>query len=67
MGCKHCTSGLGKACQGPDGLDDLEAACTCECHFENQDLFVDEEVEFEDWSEFEEEKNTAKAQRRQEE
>ena len=32
MGCKYCTSGLGEACQGPPGLDDLEVACDCECH-----------------------------------
>jgi len=32
MGCKYCASGLGEACQGPLGLDDLEVACDCECH-----------------------------------
>ena len=30
MGCKWCT--LGRACEGPNGLDDLEVACNCQCH-----------------------------------
>lgn len=56
MGCTYCTSGLGKACQGPNGLDDLEAACTCECHAENLIEFEDEESLFpedEDWLDWE--------------
>ena len=32
MGCKYCTSGLGKDCYGPLGLDDLEVNCHCSCH-----------------------------------
>lgn len=32
MGCRYCSSGLGEACQGPLGLDDLEVACNCPCH-----------------------------------
>lgn len=32
MGCKWCTSGLGRRCHGPLGLDDLEAGCDCTCH-----------------------------------
>ena len=43
MGCKYCTSGLGRMCQGPNGIDDLEAACTCECHAENRLEFQEEE------------------------
>lgn len=34
MGCQYCTSGLGSACQGPDGIDALEASCACACHGE---------------------------------
>jgi hypothetical protein len=54
MGCKYCTSGLGLVCEGPNGLDDLEAACTCECHLENRciDEYREEEEnewEDEDW------------------
>ena len=43
MGCKYCTSGLARMCQGPNGIDDLEAACTCECHAENRLEFQEEE------------------------
>ena len=32
MGCEYCTTGLGRACEGPLGLDDLEVACDCSCH-----------------------------------
>ena len=32
MGCKWCGSGLGEACSGPLGLDDLEVDCDCSCH-----------------------------------
>ena len=32
MGCQYCTSGLGKGCQGPRGLDDVEIGCDCDCH-----------------------------------
>jgi len=32
MGCKGCSSGLGEDCDGPLGLDDLEASCNCPCH-----------------------------------
>jgi len=32
MGCKYCASGLGEACQGPLGMDDLEVDCDCDCH-----------------------------------
>lgn len=32
MGCKWCTSGLGRACHGPLGIDDLEVGCQCSCH-----------------------------------
>ena len=32
MGCEYCTSGLGRACEGLLGLDDLEVACDCTCH-----------------------------------
>lgn len=32
MGCKYCASGLGEACQGPLGMDDLEVGCDCDCH-----------------------------------
>ena len=32
MGCKWCSSGLGEDCDGPLGLDDLEASCNCPCH-----------------------------------
>jgi hypothetical protein len=32
MGCRYCRSGLGEACQGPLGLDDVEVACDCDCH-----------------------------------
>jgi hypothetical protein len=32
MGCKWCTSGLGRKCEGPLGLDDLECGCQCQCH-----------------------------------
>lgn len=32
MGCKWCTSGLGRTCQGPNGIDDLECGCDCDCH-----------------------------------
>lgn len=44
MGCKYCSSGLGLLCNGPDGLDDLEAACDCECH----DLDDMPEIAFDD-------------------
>ncbi len=55
MGCRYCTSGLGLLCNGPNGLDDLEAACTCECHAENQHIDDQDAVDFEiicpdDWS-----------------
>lgn len=32
MGCKWCSSGLGRNCVGPLGLDDLEVSCSCSCH-----------------------------------
>ena len=32
MGCKWCTSGLGRKCHGPNGIDDLECGCECDCH-----------------------------------
>lgn len=32
MGCEYCSSGLGRNCHGPLGLDDLEASCGCTCH-----------------------------------
>lgn len=32
MGCKWCTSGLGRLCEGPLGLDDIEVGCDCDCH-----------------------------------
>lgn len=32
MGCKWCTSGLGRKCAGPHGIDDLEVGCECACH-----------------------------------
>lgn len=32
MGCRWCTSGLGKRCRGPRGMDDLEVGCICDCH-----------------------------------
>lgn len=32
MGCKWCSSGLGRNCAGPIGMDDLEVGCNCECH-----------------------------------
>lgn len=32
MGCKRCTSGLGRSCGGPLGIDDLSASCHCTCH-----------------------------------
>lgn len=32
MGCKWCTSGLGRRCEGPNGIDDLEVGCDCMCH-----------------------------------
>ncbi len=32
MGCKFCTSGLGRRCDGPLGIDDLEVGCDCMCH-----------------------------------
>ena len=32
MGCKFCPSGLGNDCEGPLGLDDIEASCDCDCH-----------------------------------
>ena len=31
MGCKDCTSGLGRNCRGPDG-DAVEMDCDCACH-----------------------------------
>ncbi len=32
MGCKWCSSGLGRHCDGPLGMDDLEVSCDCQCH-----------------------------------
>lgn len=32
MGCEYCSSGLGKKCDGPEGLDDIECGCNCDCH-----------------------------------
>jgi len=32
MGCEYCISGLGENCEGPLGLDDIEASCDCPCH-----------------------------------
>lgn len=42
MGCKWCTSGLGRKCEGLEGGDDIHASCTCECHS------PEEEQEYED-------------------
>ena len=32
MGCKWCSSGLGRNCEGPLGMDDIECGCDCDCH-----------------------------------
>jgi hypothetical protein len=32
LGCEWCSSGFGKNCNGPLGLDDIEVGCDCDCH-----------------------------------
>jgi hypothetical protein len=45
MGCPYCV--LGYACQGENGMDDLEANCPCECHDLERDM--DESDEWDVW------------------